>query len=123
MGRSSKSGIVLKPDLSPNEVMTSELQELVKKAKGSVHTPKSIDYEESLPMTPVGKPDKKQSERVIGLKPIVVSVDLESAYKFQYLAMIKYLNRRSMLTKNTELYRGLSYHGVRSDPVRKYRKK
>jgi len=58
-GEAVKAVIVLKPDLSPNETMTSELQELVKKAKGSVHAPKSIDYEESLPMTPVGKPDKK----------------------------------------------------------------
>ncbi len=58
-GEAVKAVIVLKPGLSANELLTEELQELVKKAKGSVHSPKSIDYEESLPMTPVGKPDKK----------------------------------------------------------------
>jgi fatty-acyl-CoA synthase len=32
---------------------------LVKDAKGSQQSPKSIDYVDSLPLTPVGKPDKK----------------------------------------------------------------
>jgi fatty-acyl-CoA synthase len=31
----------------------------VKEAKGSQQSPKSIDYVETLPLTPVGKPDKK----------------------------------------------------------------
>ena len=31
----------------------------MKDAKGSQQSPKSIDYVESLPLTPVGKPDKK----------------------------------------------------------------
>ena len=32
---------------------------LVKQAKGSVQSPKSIDYVTGIPLTPVGKPDKK----------------------------------------------------------------
>jgi fatty-acyl-CoA synthase len=32
---------------------------LVKDAKGSVHTPKSIDFVTGIPLTNVGKPDKK----------------------------------------------------------------
>ena len=31
----------------------------MKDAKGLQQSPKSIDYVESLPLTPVGKPDKK----------------------------------------------------------------
>ena len=32
---------------------------MVKRAKGSQQSPKSIDYVDSLPLTPVGKLDKK----------------------------------------------------------------
>ncbi len=31
----------------------------MKKAKGSVQSPKSIDFVPGIPLTPVGKPDKK----------------------------------------------------------------
>jgi fatty-acyl-CoA synthase len=31
----------------------------VKDAKGSVQAPKSVDFVERIPLTPVGKPDKK----------------------------------------------------------------
>ncbi len=58
-GEAVKAILVLKPGLEESESLTSELQSLVKEAKGSVHSPKTIDYEKSLPMTPVGKPDKK----------------------------------------------------------------
>ena len=36
-----------------------ELIDLVKHAKGSVHAPKSVDVAESIPLSPLGKPDKK----------------------------------------------------------------
>jgi fatty-acyl-CoA synthase len=36
-----------------------QLQALVKQAKGSVQAPKSIDFVDAIPTTPVGKPDKK----------------------------------------------------------------
>lgn len=35
------------------------MQALVKKAKGSVQAPKSVDFVDAIPTTPVGKPDKK----------------------------------------------------------------
>ena len=39
--------------------MADELIDLVKHAKGSVHAPKSVDVAESIPLSPLGKPDKK----------------------------------------------------------------
>ena len=38
---------------------SASMQALVKKAKGSVQSPKSIDFVPGIPLTPVGKPDKK----------------------------------------------------------------
>ncbi len=35
------------------------LARLVKEAKGSVQAPKSVDYADAIPVTAVGKPDKK----------------------------------------------------------------
>ena len=43
----------------PSDELTHELQEMVKRAKGSQQAPKSIDYVDSLPLTAVGKLDKK----------------------------------------------------------------
>ncbi|MBP6851390.1 MAG: long-chain fatty acid--CoA ligase, partial [Rhodoferax sp.] len=39
--------------------LVQDLQALVKQAKGSVQAPKSIDFVDAIPLTPVGKPDKK----------------------------------------------------------------
>ena len=36
-----------------------ELIALVKERKGSHHAPKSVDVVDSIPMSPLGKPDKK----------------------------------------------------------------
>ena len=41
------------------EIVAGELIELVKAAKGSVHAPKSVDVVEEIPLSPLGKPDKK----------------------------------------------------------------
>ncbi len=41
------------------EVDAAELQSMVKDAKGSAHTPKRIDFADALPLTAVGKVDKK----------------------------------------------------------------
>jgi fatty-acyl-CoA synthase len=41
------------------EVDPAELKAMVKEAKGAVHTPKSIDFTDALPLSPLGKPDKK----------------------------------------------------------------
>jgi len=40
-----------------------ELRDLVRSRKGPVHTPKAIHVVDALPLTPVGKPDKKALRR------------------------------------------------------------
>jgi len=58
-GEAVKAVVVLQPGQTPSDELTQALQQLVKDAKGSQQSPKSIDYVEALPLTPVGKPDKK----------------------------------------------------------------
>lgn len=58
-GEAVKAVVVLKPGFEPSDDLTAELQQLVKDAKGSQQAPKSIDYVDTLPLTPVGKLDKK----------------------------------------------------------------
>ena len=58
-GESVKAVVVLKPGVDATDSLTEELTALVKDAKGSVQAPKSIDYVEAIPLTAVGKPDKK----------------------------------------------------------------
>ena len=58
-GEAVKAVVVLQQGRAPSEALTHELQDLVKQAKGSQQSPKSIDYVESLPLTAVGKLDKK----------------------------------------------------------------
>jgi len=58
-GEAVKAIVVLQPGHEPTDDLTRELQRLVKDAKGSQQSPKSIDYVDALPLTPVGKPDKK----------------------------------------------------------------
>jgi len=41
------------------EAMTSEIQAAVKDRKGSVQSPKRIEIVDALPLTGLGKPDKK----------------------------------------------------------------
>ena len=73
-GEAVKAVVVLKPGAEASEDLTAALVELVKDAKGSVQAPKTIDYVEGIPLTAVGKPDKKtlraqywdNSERGVG---------------------------------------------------------
>lgn len=58
-GEAVKAVIVVEAGIEPSDELTCELQQLVKDAKGSQQAPKTIDYVASLPLTPVGKPDKK----------------------------------------------------------------
>ena len=58
-GEAVKAVVVLKPGSEASDQLTSALTDLVKDAKGSVQAPKSIDYVEGIPLTAVGKPDKK----------------------------------------------------------------
>lgn len=51
--------IVLHDDFQPTDDLRQELIALVKERKGSQQAPKRIDFVDQLPLTPVGKPDKK----------------------------------------------------------------
>ena len=58
-GEAVKAVVVLKPGFEAGEDLVHSMQSLVKDAKGSVQSPKSIDFVDGIPLTPVGKPDKK----------------------------------------------------------------
>ncbi|MBT4519681.1 MAG: AMP-binding protein, partial [Halieaceae bacterium] len=58
-GESVKAVVVLKPTFEASDALVEDLQNRVKDAKGSVQSPKSIDFVDTLPLTPVGKLDKK----------------------------------------------------------------
>ncbi len=55
-GEAVKAVVVLRPGQT---VDVDELIALVKERKGSHHAPKSIDVVDSIPISPLGKPDKK----------------------------------------------------------------
>jgi fatty-acyl-CoA synthase len=56
-GEAVKAVVVLKAGL---QASAEELIALVREHKGVVHAPKSVDFVDSLPVTGLGKPDKKQ---------------------------------------------------------------
>ncbi|MBT8084384.1 MAG: AMP-binding protein [Woeseia sp.] len=58
-GESVKAVVVLRDGFEPGEGLAGELQARVKEAKGSVQAPKSVDFADSIPLSAVGKPDKK----------------------------------------------------------------
>ncbi len=58
-GEAVKAVVVLRPGAEQTAQLVRDLQALVKRAKGSVQAPKSIDFVAAIPVTPVGKPDKK----------------------------------------------------------------
>ena len=55
-GESVKAVVVARPG---HEVDPDELVALVKEHKGSVQAPKSVDLVDAIPLSPLGKPDKK----------------------------------------------------------------
>jgi fatty-acyl-CoA synthase len=56
-GEAVKAVVVLRsPDAS---VTQEELYELVKDKKGAVHAPKTVDFVDAIPLSALGKPDKK----------------------------------------------------------------
>jgi fatty-acyl-CoA synthase len=55
-GEAVKAVVVRRPDTS---VEPAELIELVKERKGAVHAPKSVDFVDAIPLSALGKPDKK----------------------------------------------------------------
>jgi fatty-acyl-CoA synthase len=55
-GEAVKAIVVLRPGATP---CADELIALVRAKKGAVQTPKSVDFVDAIPVTAVGKPDKK----------------------------------------------------------------
>lgn len=55
-GEAVKAVVVRRPGAT---VEAAELIELVKSSKGSIHAPKSVDFTDAIPVSPLGKPDKK----------------------------------------------------------------
>jgi fatty-acyl-CoA synthase len=55
-GEAVKAVVVRRPGA---DVAADELIELVKQAKGSVQSPKSVDFVDEIPLSPLGKADKK----------------------------------------------------------------
>jgi fatty-acyl-CoA synthase len=55
-GEAVTAVVVRRPGAS---VEADELVELVKQAKGSVQAPKSVDFADEIPLSPLGKADKK----------------------------------------------------------------
>ena len=59
-GEAVKAVVVLRPEASvETSAMADELVDLVKAAKGSIQAPKSVDFADEIPLSPLGKPDKK----------------------------------------------------------------
>lgn len=58
-GEAVKALVVLRPGVEASDALKESLMARVKDAKGSVQAPKSVDFIERIPVTPVGKPDKK----------------------------------------------------------------
>lgn len=58
-GEAVKAVVVVKPNVEESDNLANELKALVKAAKGSVQSPKSIEFVDRIPLTAVGKPDKK----------------------------------------------------------------
>ncbi|TDL03007.1 acyl-CoA synthetase [Mycolicibacterium obuense] len=62
-GEAVTAVVVLRPDAASDEdavaTMIGEIQAAVKDRKGSVHTPKQVVVVDSVPVTALGKPDKK----------------------------------------------------------------
>jgi fatty-acyl-CoA synthase len=55
-GEAIKAVIVVRPGTT---VEPAELIDLVRQAKGSHQAPKTVDFADSIPLSPLGKPDKK----------------------------------------------------------------
>lgn len=62
-GEAVTAVVVLRPDVDADDAakerITAEIQQAVKDRKGAVQSPKRVIFAESLPLTALGKPDKK----------------------------------------------------------------
>lgn len=59
-GEAVNAVITLRPGVRQSDELLCSLIDSVKNAKGSVQAPKAIHFSDCIPLTPVGKPDKKQ---------------------------------------------------------------
>jgi fatty-acyl-CoA synthase len=59
-GEAVKAVVVVRQGHEANETLARELMEMVKSAKGSVQAPKSVDFVDSIPLSALAKPDKKE---------------------------------------------------------------
>jgi fatty-acyl-CoA synthase len=60
-GEAVKALVVLKPDRAAS---VEELIALVAERKGGFQAPKSVEFIDAIPNTPVGKPDKKALRQI-----------------------------------------------------------
>lgn len=58
-GEAVKAVVVLRKGFEASDELAHELMEKVKVAKGSVQTPKSVDFVDAIPLSALAKPDKK----------------------------------------------------------------
>jgi fatty-acyl-CoA synthase len=58
-GEAVKAVVILRPGHEGTEELATELKAAVKEAKGAVQSPKSVDFVTSIPLSALGKPDKK----------------------------------------------------------------
>ena len=68
-GEAVKAIVVLKPGETTSE---ADIIAPVAAAKGSYQAPKTVDFVDSIPQTPVGKPDKKALRAQYALVPTAV---------------------------------------------------
>ena len=59
-GEAVNAVVVLRSGVKQSDELSDSLIDLVKTAKGSVQAPKAIYFIKSIPLTPIGKPDKQQ---------------------------------------------------------------
>jgi fatty-acyl-CoA synthase len=58
-GEAVKAVVILRPGQEGSEELAAELKAAVKAAKGAVQSPKSVDFVSAIPLSALGKPDKK----------------------------------------------------------------
>jgi fatty-acyl-CoA synthase len=58
-GEAVKAVVILRQGHDASDDLAAELKSAVKDAKGSVQSPKTIDFVTSIPLSALGKPDKK----------------------------------------------------------------
>jgi len=66
-GESVTALVVPRPGSALEDAQVAEIQAIVKERKGSVHVPKRVITVDAIPMTALGKPDKKALRAVFGV--------------------------------------------------------